>query len=212
MTMRRTMDLAGRRFGRLVVVEPSPTPKGKPKRWLCRCDCGQTATVVGHHLRNGDTKSCGCYCKEKMSRVRLIDLAGQSFGRLTVIRRAKTTHKRTSWLCRCECGSKTTVPGGHLKNGHTRSCGCLRIIDLTGQRFGRLTVISRVGTKHRNALWLCRCECGDTSTVTGVNLTTGNTKSCGCYHSDLVRELHTSGTLPEVDWQEIASRVENLNK
>ena len=58
--------------------------------------------------------------------MRFIDLTGQKFGRLTVIERAPSKGNRTMWLCRCDCDGKiVTVAGGNLKNGHTRSCGCL---------------------------------------------------------------------------------------
>jgi hypothetical protein len=54
-----------------------------------------------------------------------------------------------------------------------------KFIDLTGQRFGRLTVL---GLHHSNngAYWLCKCECGRESVVRGANLRRGATKSCGC--------------------------------
>lgn len=53
--------------------------------------------------------------------------------------------------------------------------------DLTGQRFGRLTVIKPQGkNKFNNYLWLCRCDCGNEITVLSGNLLKGNTKSCGC--------------------------------
>lgn len=58
-----------------------------------------------------------------------------------------------------------------------------QMIDLTGQTFGMLTVISLEGlhpTVPRQYRWNCRCECGVTKTVPGVNLRIGKTKSCGC--------------------------------
>lgn len=55
------------------------------------------------------------------------------------------------------------------------------MIDMTGQRFGRLTVVSYYGTaKNRNTLWVCRCDCGQASVVNRTNLIAGITKSCGC--------------------------------
>lgn len=54
-----------------------------------------------------------------------IDLTGQKFGRLTVIKRAENKSGQTMWLCRCECGNERFVCGGNLKSGHTKSCGCL---------------------------------------------------------------------------------------
>lgn len=62
-----------------------------------------------------------------------------------------------------------------MKNGNG-------FIDITGQRFGRLTVIKRQGTnKHRKALWLCKCDCGNETVTTGVRLRKGESLSCGCY-------------------------------
>ena len=53
------------------------------------------------------------------------DLEGKRFGRLTVIRRVGRNKWRDSiWECSCDCGNVTTVSEGHLKSGHTTSCGC----------------------------------------------------------------------------------------
>ena len=57
---------------------------------------------------------------------KVIDLTGQKFGRLTVIRRAgRDKLGKYLWLCKCECGKETVVRGYTLKNGSTKSCGCL---------------------------------------------------------------------------------------
>lgn len=54
-------------------------------------------------------------------------------------------------------------------------------IDLTGRRFGRLVAQSLYGkNKHRQNVWLCKCDCGRTSKVTAHNLLAGKTQSCGC--------------------------------
>jgi hypothetical protein len=54
--------------------------------------------------------------------------------------------------------------------------------DMTGQRFGRLTVVRRTGMSAGGiATWLCRCDCGNRSIVVGSGLRRGRTKSCGCY-------------------------------
>lgn len=54
--------------------------------------------------------------------------------------------------------------------------------DLTGKTFGSLTPIEIVGTheKYKDKLWLCRCQCGKTSVVRSVALSSGSIKSCGC--------------------------------
>lgn len=72
----------------------------------------------------------------------------------------------------------------------------MALIDMTGQRFGRLTVLERVedycldyyGWTDRKAMWRCRCDCGAEVTVIGANLRRGATRSCGCLRSDLMKE------------------------
>lgn len=58
------IDLTGKRFGRLVVIEQDDFVKYDRPRWLCRCDCGNEIVVRGNSLRQGDTVSCGCVKKE----------------------------------------------------------------------------------------------------------------------------------------------------
>lgn len=80
------MDITGQKFGRLTVVkrvEDHVMPSGgKRSRWLCKCDCGNEITIMGKALtkKNG-TKSCGCYAKENMSKVKkrynTYDLTGE---------------------------------------------------------------------------------------------------------------------------------------
>lgn len=53
-------DLAGQRFGKLVVVERAGSNKRGDARWLCRCDCGNSKVVTRWHLIGGHTASCGC--------------------------------------------------------------------------------------------------------------------------------------------------------
>ena len=64
-----------------------------------------------------------------------------------------------------------------------------KALDLTGQRFNRLTVISRAeNSKDGKSRWLCRCDCGNFVTVNGIHLSSGHTKSCGCYNRETARE------------------------
>lgn len=57
--------------------------------------------------------------------MKIADLQGQRFGLLTVIREyGRTPARKVVWLCRCDCGNETRTTGGHLRSGHTASCGC----------------------------------------------------------------------------------------
>ena len=115
-----------------------------------------------------------------------INLEGMKFNRLTVIGPAGTDGRQHRlWECKCDCGGTTFATTSDLRHGHKKSCGCLKRVshakEITGQRFGMLTVMKRAGTnKHRKALWKCKCDCGRTTVVSSVDLVTGNTKSCGC--------------------------------
>ena len=53
--------------------------------------------------------------------------------------------------------------------------------ELTGRRFGRLTVKEKVGSRKQRIVWACECDCGNTTEATTNKLTSGHTKSCGCY-------------------------------
>lgn len=55
------------------------------------------------------------------------------------------------------------------------------VIDLTGQRFGKLTALEQVGIQHGFALWRCRCDCGNETKVTSSRLRHDGTSSCGCF-------------------------------
>ena len=87
-----------------------------------------------------------------------------------------------------------------------------RLIDLTGKTFERLTVLARVGvTKSRDSKWECRCECGTVTVVTGGNLKSGTTKSCGCFTKD---RMTTHGLIHDPlynVWLGIKARTTNPN-
>lgn len=123
--------------------------------------------------------------------VKLIDLAGKTFGRITVLGRADGG-KRVRWNCVCKCGTTTIVDGANLRTGNTTSCGCQRQDSKTkirpGMVFGRLKVLARDGVKRYGkipmSMWHCVCECGKFKSVLGMSLMNGDTKSCGCLHSE----------------------------
>jgi len=121
-----------------------------------------------------------------------MDETGKRYGALLVLKRAKAPSRGVSWLCRCDCGRETIVHGSHLRSGHTRSCGCLsRLIDETGNRYGRLLVLRQDGQdKHQCAMWICRCDCGNEVRVQGTNLRRGGVQSCGCLRIERSREAN----------------------
>ena len=69
-----------------------------------------------------------------------------------------------------------------------------QLIDMTGERYGKLVVIGRnpINNKQNKPLWLCQCDCGSITTVTRRRLINGMTKSCGCYRKEQAKEQHTT--------------------
>lgn len=129
---------------------------------------------------------------------RKIDLTGKVFGKLTVISEhpERTPQGSVQWVCQCECGNSTIVSGDNLRRNHTLSCGCqkkesaqARVIDLVGQRFGKLVVVERADTIDRQLYWWCQCDCGKIIRVCGNNLKQGKTKTCGCTPSKKPNDL-----------------------
>lgn len=96
----------------------------------------------------------------------------------------------------------------------------MRFQDLTGQRFGRLTVLERAvrgstpGKKHRT-YWLCECDCGNVSVVLAEGLKSGNTTSCGCYHREVVsKTIMTHKRIEDnvyLKWSAMKARCFNKN-
>lgn len=60
-----------------------------------------------------------------------------------------------------------------------------KVKDITGQKFGRLTVLKFAYIKNGNTYWNCICECGNEKIVSAKNIKHGKTKSCGCYFSEI---------------------------
>ena len=148
--------------------------------WKCQCDCGNSKIVSTSHLKTNHTISCGCLKKS-------LNLEGQTFTYLTVI---KDSGKRTKngtkiWECKCKCGKIHYAATSHLKDGTVKSCGCLitekNQNNLIGRQFGLLTVIEdSKQRKNRNTVWKCICQCGKIHYVTASNLLNESTQSCGC--------------------------------
>ena len=124
---------------------------------------------------------------------KLIDETGKRYGYLTVLKRAENIitpngRSHVAWLCKCDCGNEVIVRGSCLRNGHAKSCGCHthgnRIINEIGNKYGKLTVIERVGSdSDHKALWRCKCDCGNEIITTGKRLRNGTVRSCGCLKS-----------------------------
>ena len=92
----------------------------------------------------------------------------------------------------------------------------MKKLNLTGQKFGRLTVLNELHNYHKKGVyWLCKCECGNLTEVKGTCLTHGHTKSCGCLNRDITRNRNTihgaHGSRLYTIWQAMKDRCYNVN-
>ncbi|MFJ7668262.1 hypothetical protein ACIQXI_14280 [Lysinibacillus sp. NPDC097195] len=118
-----------------------------------------------------------------------IDLTGQRFGALVVIRAVgKDKDGSIIWECICDCdlSKPCEVNGVKLRNRNKVNCGCIHgnSADLIGERFGKLLVIGfKRDTVKGILLWICHCDCGEKTIVKTRDLTSGSKSSCGCLKS-----------------------------
>lgn len=140
---------------------------------------------------------------------RALELTGQRFGKLTVIKRNGSKNSKAYWLCQCDCGNQVSVVSNALSGNKTRSCGCISIErirnqnkgkslvqDIVGNRYGRLVVteFSHLSDDRKRTYWKCKCDCGAEITTRGDGLKSGHTNSCGCYNRDLVSQTKGATT------------------
>ena len=136
-----------------------------------------------------------------------LDISGQKFGYVTVNKYSHTANHRTFWECTCVCGKEIICQGKLLRNGHIKSCGCMKnkmcsdakIKDMKGKTIGRLTFKEYVGIINHHAMWLCQCSCGNECIVPAVHVRNENTSSCGCLAHEILMERnykHNCAYLP----------------
>ncbi len=90
-----------------------------------------------------------------------------------------------------------------------------KLIDLTGQRFGRLVVVARAeNDSHNKARWCCRCDCGKEIIARSNDLRSGNTQSCGCFQRSQTSSTNAThgggGTRLYTIWKAMKARCYNL--
>lgn len=117
------LNLSGRIFGDLEVLEPAGLGPRGATLWRCKCHrCGNEALMVGHRLttKRRPAQDCGCRCKDKRA-----DLSGKTYGAITAIDRVGTYKSGDAlYRCRCNiCGKEINLPACSIK-AQPKSCGC----------------------------------------------------------------------------------------
>lgn len=72
--MGKFIDITGKKFGRLTVLNRVEEKKNKQIQWFCKCECGKEVIVIGNNLKNGTSKSCGCIRRNKAKKPNKYDL------------------------------------------------------------------------------------------------------------------------------------------
>lgn len=142
------------------------------------------------------------------------DITGQRFGKLVAIgKSAEKSGAGYLWQFSCDCGSHVLLNKGSVVHGLQGSCGCQKrytdkkrgakwSTDITGQRFGKLKALRLIPLDERKAgtsgaVWECQCDCGTLCAVRGTLLRYGQTTSCGCAKSGVVRARPRAITVGE---------------
>ena len=145
-------------------------------------------------------------------------MVGKQFGRLLITKFAYVDwHGNAFWFCNCGCGKENHIArGSSLRSGTIQSCGCLQSNprEMIGRTFNRLTVISFCGSNSKRCyVFECQCVCGQTCKVSGIDLRSGNTKSCGCLHSETAGKVFLThggtGTRLHCIWKDMIQRCGN---
>ena len=123
-------NLIGKQFNFFTVIDgPFKHSNSRKIYWKCRCQCGTEKEVRADGLKNGTTKSCGCYKKQvliEQNKLKQVDLTNKIFGKLIALEPTDDRRDgRVVWKCECECGNEFYVDSHSLIQGKTTSCGCL---------------------------------------------------------------------------------------
>lgn len=149
----------------------------------CNCGCGRYIETNTKALFRGKV-NCG-QCEDVVK-------PGGSFGKLLILKIYSSDNPHKICVCRCDCGILLETFATYIRTGKKIDCGCQLKDDLTEQEFGRWKVLSHAGkNKHGHQVWNCGCSC-DLKTekvVDGDSLRAGQSKSCGCLHSEITSEI-----------------------
>lgn len=135
-----------------------------------------------------------------------IDLTGKRYGLLTVLKQDQDEFENKYWLCKCDCGNIYSTYTHVLEKNKKKHCGCIKYKELTGERFGKLTVLKNTNKrKRRYVIWKCKCDCGTEFETSSNNLLSGKTKSCGCLKKGNIIKMHSHNKKTKIDGIQVSS-------
>lgn len=160
-------DLSNKQFGYWNTVEYL----GRSK-YLCKCTiCGYERQIEGYFLTHDNIPKCE---HEKVE----INLTNEKFGMWTALYRT-ASGRQAKWMCRCSCGTFREVLQNTLRNHKSTGCGCAtnrKFIDMTNEKVYEWAVLRYNPVTLK---WVCVCSCGKIQELSGYQLRSGSSKSCG---------------------------------
>ena len=145
----------------LTIIEPICV-EGKPTKYRCRCDCGNITIITKQAFLSGDTKSCGCYAKQRMSLIGkqynpIKDITGIKFGKLTPKQPTDQRQgKSVVWECLCDCGSTHYASLSNLSNGCVDRCSKCSCISRGEEKIAKILSQFRIPFVQQKTFESCR--------------------------------------------------------
>lgn len=176
-----------------------------PVYYICQCDCGNILSLAKQKIKN--RKEYGC---KKCKNIEFNKYIGMKINKWLILDYINKNNNHY-FLCQCDCGTKKEVNCYNIINEKSKDCGCGRkqtvstILsrNIIGEKFGRLTVIDKIGTnKFGKTLFRCKCDCGNDCVAIYSSLISGHTISCGCIHSKMNAKIKLYLKELDVDFED----------
>lgn len=145
----------------LTILEPVFT-QGKATKYKCQCDCGNITFVSKAHFLSGDTKSCGCYAKKRMSIIGkqynpIKDITNIRFGKLIPKKPTdRRQQKSVIWECQCDCGQTHYASLSNLSNGSVDRCSLCSCTSRGEEQIAKLLLENNISFIQQKTFDSCR--------------------------------------------------------
>lgn len=172
----------------ITVISDERKYKGTSISYLCQCKCGNTKYVQDNVIRYGRIQDCGCglYSLDMAKK----DYIGKKYNLLTILdcfRKEYQGRNRIFARCQCDCGEIYENNLTEIKNGHIKSCGCLKRFDFErdykNKVFHDIKVLDLIelGKTPTDSIVKCKCHCGTIFTSRLIDLIKKNRYIVGCH-------------------------------
>lgn len=197
------IDLENKRFFFFIVKRRVPDTR-PGARWSCICDCGKEFVTSSQCIIKEETKSCGCYNKNKL---RYKDISGCKFGMLMVVSFSHTNKENSFWNCKCDCGNFVITSAKTIKAGKRVSCGCRG--DQTRLELSKY-MINKYGVSHCSQIKEIQDKIALSLNNSGIIKHWKNNNNCiwvGSYERKVLEKLNYEKV--EYEWQPTIFQMPN---